>query len=137
MSLNNGIKELLAKKFHEKSILILGFGKEGKSTYHLLNQLKCDLKLFIMDQNTDSVEAYLKLKKDVTTRLIPADDYLKGLEGFDLIFKTPGLPGYLLKYLERERITSQTELFMDYLGERCIGITGTKGKSTTSSVVAT
>lgn len=130
------IKASLIDKYEGKSILILGFGREGKSTYHLFKQLNCELKLYIMDQNDQGVYDYLEKELDATTRVIPAIDYLKGLDGFDTIFKTPGLPGYLLKHLAVEKITSQSELFMEYLGERCIGITGTKGKSTTSSVIA-
>jgi len=132
----DNIKDSLIERYTGKSILILGFGREGMSTYHLFKQLKCDIKLYIMDQNDKAVYDYLENQLDVTTRVIPTEDYLKGIDGFDIIFKTPGLPGYLLKHLSVTKITSQSELFMEYLGKRCIGITGTKGKSTTSSVIA-
>lgn len=130
------IKDSLIERYTGKSVLILGFGREGISTYHLFKKLNCGIELYVMDQNDSNVYTYLKKELDATTRVIPGEDYLKGLEGFDVIFKTPGLPGYLLKHLPIEKITSQSELFMEYLGERCIGITGTKGKSTTSSVIA-
>jgi len=129
------IKRSLEKRYVGKSILILGFGREGRSTYHLLMQLEVDIKLFIMDQNELAATEYLKEVKDVVTRVISSEDYLKGFDGFDYIFKTPGIPGYMLSKVSIEKITSQSQLFMEYLGDRTIGITGTKGKSTTSSLI--
>ncbi|MEI7898086.1 MAG: UDP-N-acetylmuramoyl-L-alanine--D-glutamate ligase, partial [bacterium] len=54
--------------------------------------------------------------------------------GFDVIFRSPGIPVWNLS-LPRERITSQTELFLEFYSKQVIGITGTKGKSTTSSLI--
>lgn len=125
----------IEKRYLNKSILILGFGKEGKSTYHLFKQLNVPIQLFIMDQNSDEVDDYLIKEVDEITRVISKDAYLQGLDNFDFIFKTPGLPGYLLEAVSMDKITSQSELFMEILGDRCIGITGTKGKSTTSSII--
>lgn len=129
------IFDSLQKRFEGKKILILGFGKEGRSTYHMLRQLEGTLDLFIMDQNDEVAKDYVKGQKDVHTVVLDSSDYLRNMDAFDLIFKTPGLPGYLLKSLPKEAITSQTELFLEYLGDRTIGITGTKGKSTTSSII--
>jgi len=129
------IKEQLRKKFDQKKILILGFGKEGRSTYELL-KTSCNGDLYIMDQNTEVAGDYIASKKDTHTKVLAKEDYLKNLDAFDLIFKTPGLPGYLLKDIKTEKISSQSQLFMEFLGDRCIGITGTKGKSTTSAIIA-
>lgn len=130
------IQASLEDRYKNKSILILGFGQEGISTYHLLEKLNTTLKIYIMDQNAVAVKNYLEQQKDPFATIIPPEDYLKGLDGFDVIFKTPGLPGYLLKQVDISKITSQSELFMEFLGDRCIGVTGTKGKSTTSSLLA-
>lgn len=130
------IRKSLMERYKDKSILILGFGKEGMSTYQLFKQLGEEISLYIMDQNAENVLEYMEKEKDPYTRVISSEDYLKGLDGFDVIFKTPGLPGFLLKDIEISKITSQSELFMEYVGDRVIGITGTKGKSTTSSVIA-
>jgi UDP-N-acetylmuramoylalanine--D-glutamate ligase len=64
------------------------------------------------------------------------ENYLNGIEEFDLILKAPGIS---LKDIDiskfEEKIKSQLELFLEFVNIYTIGITGTKGKSTTSSVI--
>jgi len=133
--LKDKIFESLCRRFDNKKILILGFGKEGRSTYLLLRQLDMGMDLFIMDQNMDVAIDFVEQQKDVQTVVLGTSEYLRNLDAFDIIFKTPGLPGYLLKRVEHAKVISQTQLFLEYLGDRTIGITGTKGKSTTSSII--
>ncbi len=130
------IYDSLRQRYDGHKILILGFGKEGRSTYELFRQLEGNFDLFIMDQNDQVASDYIKAAKDVHTVVLEASEYMKNLDAFDVIFKTPGLPGYLLNHIGKAKITSQTQIFLEYLGDRTIGITGTKGKSTTSSIIA-
>lgn len=129
------IKKDLETLYRPKHIVLLGFGREGMSTYRLLRQLKLDFPITIMDQNPTAAESFLKEQEDRETVVLPTESYLKGLEVYDVIFKTPGLPGFLLEHIDSEKITSQSQLFLQYMYARTIGITGTKGKSTTSSIL--
>ena len=66
--------------------------------------------------------------------------YLERLEDFDLVFRTPGLPA-LHPQLAAARaagvqVSSQTALFFDRCPAPILGVTGTKGKGTTASLVA-
>ncbi len=66
--------------------------------------------------------------------------YLADLPFFDFVFKSPGVPnseleGYFVKY-PKARLTSGTAIFLDKHRDKVIGVTGTKGKSTTSSLIA-
>jgi len=59
------------------------------------------------------------------------------LNDYDIILKTPGISFTQINYyIEPEKISSQTALFLQYYGNQAIGITGTKGKSTTASLIA-
>lgn len=129
------IKKDLIETFKDKRIILVGFGKEGRSTYELLKQLDLDVPLTIMDQQPSVAIDYLATNEDSKTLVSPVDYYLKDLNTYDVVFKTPGLPSYLLEDVEVQKITSQSQLFMNYLSSRTIGITGTKGKSTTSSIL--
>jgi len=61
---------------------------------------------------------------------------LNNLSGFDLIIKSPGIHYNLLTpHIDPLKITTQTDLFLELFGHQTIGITGTKGKSTTSSLI--
>jgi len=85
----------------------------------------------------------LDANTDINTSLIPewieniwGKDYLETLGEFDLIVKSPWISPYHEKILpHKEKLSSQTEIFFEYYSGKVIGITGTKGKSTVSSLV--
>lgn len=67
-------------------------------------------------------------------------DYLKALHGFDIIFKTPKMridtPELISASKEGTIITSEMEVFFDCCPCRIIGITGSDGKTTTTTIIA-
>jgi UDP-N-acetylmuramoylalanine--D-glutamate ligase len=71
--------------------------------------------------------------------IIGGDDYLKNLDNFDVIIRSPGVKRNLPEILNAEKkgveITSQTKIFFDLCLAPIIGITGTKGKGTTASLI--
>jgi len=118
-----------------KKILILGFGREGVSTYNYLTTIIQPDNISIADQD-------MNLKEKIGFEIHPAcslylgENYLDNLEAFDVIIKSPGISPKLFKSRNIEnKITSQTELFLKVYSRRTIGVTGTKGKSTTSSLI--
>lgn len=138
MDYKEQLTERLRQSYQGKKILILGFGREGRTTYQFLRRLLKEQTLWIMDENPmeESDEIFWTEEgRDKRLVLLWGEEYLHDLDSYDLIFKTPGLPGYLLKGVKREKITSQTNEFVRHIGEKVIGITGTKGKSTTSTLV--
>jgi len=118
------------------SILILGFGKEGKSTYRLLRKLYPDKKLSISDKNKSAYSDFTEIKHDTLMECISGDDYLECIANFDTVFKSPGISiREKSNLLEKTNLTSQTDVFLQAFRAQTIGITGTKGKSTTSSLI--
>lgn len=121
--------EIMKNCIKDKKVLILGFGREGKSTYRLIQQVKGYESLGIADLNpvTESLE------ENVT--LITGENYQKSLNLYDVVLKSPGI------VLEQDiseytcKIMSQTELFFRRFRSQIIGITGTKGKSTTTTLL--
>jgi UDP-N-acetylmuramoylalanine--D-glutamate ligase len=67
-------------------------------------------------------------------------DYLSRLHGFDLVFRTPKMRHDLPELrAERERgavITSEMEVFMELCPARMFGITGSDGKTTTTTLIS-
>ena len=117
----------IVEKLKNKKIAILGFGREGKSTYQFIKKHLADADVTILDQK--EIDVADPVKKRI------GDDYLSHLEDFDLIIKSPGIS---LKEVDltniKGRITSQLELLLEVNRKNMIGITGTKGKSTTTSL---
>lgn len=131
----------LSRTLIDKEILIYGFGKEGQSTYRLLRSLFPNKKLAIED-NSDTIRENPILADDIQNNKI--DFYLgrdskyskEKADKYDIIIKSPGIS--LLKLnqpYKEDAISSQTNLFLERYSKQIIGITGTKGKSTTSTLV--
>lgn len=95
-----------------KKILIIGFGLEGKSAYDFLKKFHPEAKIDIVD------------KKD-------GDNYLSGQKDYELIIRSPGVNRKLIK----APYTSSTNIFFANVLGKTIGVTGTKGKSTTVSLI--
>lgn len=102
----------LAELATKKRILLLGYGVEGKATEAFLRA------------NLPGVHIDTADKKDGPT-------YLNRQERYDLVIKTPGIP----KRLVRVSYTTATNIFFANVKGQTIGITGSKGKSTTASLI--
>ena len=121
----------ILNRLQGRRVLILGFGREGKSTLCFLQRHLPDLELGVADRNEN---AFKDLNPESRLRLHSGDDYLKAIFDYDVVIKTPGIS---LKDVDTRdvEITSQTDLFMSQFHHQTIGITGTKGKSTTTSLI--
>lgn len=128
------INEII-NEFKNKNIVILGFGKEGKSTYSFIRKYLKNINLTIKDKN-DKIEDDPLLKNDKNVTIITGDNYLDNLEEYDLIMKTPGISFRDIDISNiKDKISSELEILIKYYKKNIIGITGTKGKSTTSSLI--
>lgn len=114
--------DLILNRLRGKRILILGFGREGRSTYTFLKKYLPDAVLAVADKNP---------LEGVTHA---GEDYLQAVYDYDIVVKTPGIS---LKDFDAKgvEITSQTDLFLSQFHNQTIGISGTKGKSTTTSLI--
>lgn len=112
-------------------IAIVGFDTEGKATYDYLVRMGGHV-ITICDQKQDIV-----VPDGVKTHL--GENYLKGLDKFDVVVRTAGLqPAKILAENPdiEERITTHINLFFGGTPTtNIIGVTGTKGKGTTSSLI--
>ena len=117
----------ISRTLENKNILILGFGREGKSTLSFLKKhVKCK-SITIADLN--------EIPGDYEEKIITGKDYQRGIEEYDVIIKSPGIVYENPTSDIVRKTTSQTTLFLSEFRDRTIGITGTKGKSTTTTLI--
>ena len=95
-----------------KNVAILGYGKEGKITEKYIRKAFPRLKVGILDQNLDK-------------------NYLEKQKEYDLAVKTPGMQIRKVKI----PYTTATNIFFSQIKNMTIGVTGSKGKSTTASLI--
>lgn len=120
----------------DKKVAIVGFGKEGKSTYKFIRKYLKNQKLTIIDNNDKLLVNNFELNDDKNLEFVLGIDALSNLEIYDVIIKAPGVRFKDLNIsLFKDKITSQLDLTLKYFKENIVGITGTKGKSTTTSLI--
>ncbi len=114
-------EEQLTSLLCGRRILIAGYGREGKSTERLVKGLLPHADITIVEGN-DNIRG-------------------EATRGYDMIIKSPGIPMFVFEAGNGEwlcppdHITSQTDLFLQVYGSQTVGITGTKGKSTTTTLL--
>lgn len=123
------MKEELREFFKGKSVAILGFGREGRSTLEILRETECG-EIGILDKNP------VNEKECTDCTLHCGENYLDYIGDYDIIMKSPGIALFDKVSDEiKAKITSQTDLFLRFCSNHTVGVTGTKGKSTTASLI--
>lgn len=124
--------DILKELIKGKKVLILGFGREGKSTLKMLIKAGGYKSLAIADQNQVILDDEFK---NENIMLICNAKYQNAMDESDVVFKSPGI--VLNKAYDEYKceIVSQTEIFFRRYKKQIIGITGTKGKSTVTTLI--
>ena len=96
---------------NDKRVLLWGYGLEGKSTEKFIGKYCHVRELTVFQGKREEIDE----------------------DAYDYIIKSPGIVAWDLS----DKYTSMTELFLTEFSGQVIGVTGTKGKSTTSSLLYT
>ena len=119
----------------DKKIVILGFGREGQATYKLIRKHLPNKEIYIREKN-ENIKNNELISNDKFVILELGNDYLGDLDKFDLILKSPGIAFNTIDIDSfKDKISSELELLLKFYKGKIIAITGTKGKSTTSSLI--
>jgi len=131
---------MLLKKLKNKRILILGLGREGLATLKFLSKHVKGVELAVADQQSAAaISKLLKRNKLKVWKIQAGQTYLKGLNEYDVIFKTPGinlrLPEIKKAVKQGVALSSATNLFFANCPGKIIAVTGSKGKTTTANLL--
>ena len=131
---------MIISELEHKRILIVGFGREGQDSFLFLRKKFPDKNIGIADKKEFQElpkEAQEMLNADHKVVLYFGPTYVKQIHAYDVIIKSPGIPARVIRSLTKKNqiLTSQTNLFFANCKGTIIGVTGTKGKSTTSTLL--
>ncbi|MBU3182717.1 UDP-N-acetylmuramoyl-L-alanine--D-glutamate ligase [Clostridium psychrophilum] len=121
-----------------KKVGVVGIGVSNIPLIHFLVKLQAVVTAF--DKKTYDILGKVATDfENVGVRLVLGDDYLNDLTGFDIIFKTPSIridnPAFLKAKQEGTYITSEMEEFIKYCPAKTYGVTGSDGKTTTTTII--
>ena len=135
--MDNKINDFLTS-LKGKNIALIGIGRSNLPLISLFssygaNVTACDRRTY------DELGVYAKLAEDSGAKLSLGENYLKNTDA-DIVLRTPGMKFYLDSLVEMRKngvvVTSEMELFFDLCPCKIIGITGSDGKTTTTTIVS-
>ncbi|MBW9147288.1 UDP-N-acetylmuramoyl-L-alanine--D-glutamate ligase [Clostridium sp. CM027] len=121
-----------------KKVGVVGIGVSNIPLIHFLVKLKAVVTAF--DKKNYSLLGQVAIDfEEEGVKLVLGEDYLDDLTGFDVIFKTPSMrvdnPALLKAKKEGTYITSEMEEFIKYCPAKTYGVTGSDGKTTTTTII--
>ncbi|WP_147531933.1 UDP-N-acetylmuramoyl-L-alanine--D-glutamate ligase [Bacillus marasmi] len=126
------------ESYRHKKVLVLGLAKSGVSAAALLHKLGAFVTVNDMKPLSENPEAQGLLEQGI--KVICGDHPIELLdEGFELIVKNPGIPYHnpmIVGAIDREiPVITEVELAYQISEAPFIGITGTNGKTTTTTLI--
>ncbi len=121
----------------KQRVAVIGLGVSNTPLVEYLGKLGTRITVF--DRNDrESLKDKVEALTDYDVDFILGQDYLSKLKGFDVIFKTPIIRPDIPEFLEEEKngavITSEMEVFMELCPAEVLAVTGSDGKTTTTTI---
>lgn len=122
-----------------KKIAILGFSVEGLSVAKFLDRRGISFTILEREPLESLAEDAQGFIRSHNYSFISGPDHLKSLDRYQAISRSQGIPLWLSEIIEAKTkgvvLTSMTKLFFDFCPCPIIGVTGTKGKGTTATLI--
>ncbi len=122
----------------DKKVAVLGIGISNTPLIKYLANLGVDITAFDRSNETE-LASTLKAFEGMDVAYSLGEDYLSRLKGYDVIFKTPkvrfDVPELLAERARGAVVTSEMEIFCDLCPARMFAVTGSDGKTTTTTLI--
>jgi len=127
------------REFEGRKVALWGFGREGRATLQWLHKRLPELPLAVL--NDTPLPPETELAENGNVRFLAGAKAVDAIPSYEIIIKSPGISLYRPEVINAKAqgvcFTSATQLWFDEHPDiRTICVTGTKGKSTTSSLIA-
>ncbi len=138
MFVNDKLEEF-NKYLEGKKVAIIGLGVSNLPLIDYLYEKKALVSIFDKREETKIDKEILDKVKSLNMNLTLGDDYLSNLKGFDLIFRSPSCLPNTKELVEEEKrgavVTTEIELLIKMAPCTVIGVTGSDGKTTTTTLI--
>ena len=122
-----------------KKVAVVGIGVSNIPLIKKLAEYGCKITAFDKKKYDDIPVELLEEFDKIGVKLCLGDNYLEGLIGFDIVYRTPSMMPdneYLVRCKEEGAIiTSEMEEFVKYCPAKIFAVTGSDGKTTTTSII--
>ena len=123
----------------DKKVVVVGTGVSGMGAVKLLSETSADITLYDGNDKADRDEILKKIPDDCDLRLIIGEMPDEVVKETDLLVISPGVPidSDIVKLFEKENVPVWGEIELAYNFEKgtVFAITGTNGKTTTTTLV--
>lgn len=129
--------EEFKKNIAGKNVAVIGIGISNIPAIKYL--IKLGAKVSARDKK-ENLSENLKELKDLNIEFVLGENYLSGLEKYDYIFRSPGVKPFTYE-IERaveegSKLTSEIEKVIELAPCKVIGVTGSDGKTTTTTLIS-
>lgn len=126
-------------EFADRRVAVLGFGAEGRAACRAFRRHRPSQTLHLFCNDAEAVEA--RGLDDALLTIDTTPVTVDALCAVDIVIKSPGVSPYRSPAAEAlaggVRFTSGTAIwFAEHAGAHTLAVTGTKGKSTTTALIA-
>ena len=135
------LRPRLQPLLHRAAVGVVGLGVEGMSTCrHLISSVE-PLDLTVIDDEASASDRVPSARSPAQrVRFLAGEQAMASPPSLDIVFRSPGVrsDGALMASVAGRPtiMTSNTELFFEQCTGKTVGVTGTKGKSTTTTLLA-
>ena len=133
-------QQQLAELVKGKKVAFIGAGVSHKTLIEEFVGLGAHVTLCDKKNSVDDFGSYAETIRRLGIDLSLGEHYMDGFRGQDIILRTPGFE-YYQKPLQDAiaagtLVTSEVELFFDYCPCEIVGVTGSDGKTTTTTLIS-
>lgn len=137
--MNNSKLEEFNDSLRNKKVAVIGLGVSNKPLIEYLYKLQAEITVFDNKEKDKIDPEILNQLEEYQINQSFGKNYLSKLKGFDIIFKSPScrfdLPEIQEEVKNGARLTSEIELVLELSPCKVIGVTGSDGKTTTTSLI--
>ena len=134
-------QQKLAELIKGKKVAFIGAGVSHKTLIREFVELGAHVTLCDQKKSVEDFGDYAATIRELGIDLSLGENYLDGFKGQDIIMRTPGFVGYFEKPLQDAMaagtmVTSEVELFFDFCPCEIVAVTGSDGKTTTTTLIS-